>query len=59
MEWQPIETAPKSGEYLVYQPEYKAGRNILPARVCMVAYNGLSRASSHWMPLPAPPQVQS
>lgn len=55
-EWRPIETAKKViGDYLVYQPEHKAGRNILPARICMMSHAGYSREITHWMPLPSPP----
>jgi hypothetical protein len=55
-EWQPIETRPQRDDYLVYQPEHKAGRNVLPARICLSSQAGGTRKTTHWMPLPEPPQ---
>lgn len=56
-EWKPIETARTvMGDYLVYQPEHKAGRVILPARICFASEAGMTRRTTHWMPLPAPPK---
>jgi hypothetical protein len=55
-QWQPIETAPKKGEYLVYQPDFKLGRNVLSARICFVSQAGDVRTTTHWLPLPAPPK---
>ena len=55
-EWQDIETARKViGDYLIYQPEHKSGRNILPARITLMSQAGYSRSTTHWMPLPPPP----
>jgi hypothetical protein len=55
-EWQPIETMPRK-ECLVYQPEHKSegGRNTLAARICFSRDAGFYRKSTHWMPLPDPP----
>lgn len=61
MEWQPIETAPKKGEYLVYQPLKKHSRssaNDLVARVVPQSHAGL-RLATHWMPLPNPPEDEA
>lgn len=55
--WQPIESAPNRGDYLVYQPEYQHGRTTLRARVCMQSNAGGVRNSTHWMPLPTPPNA--
>ena len=57
--WRPIETAPKRGEYLVYQPEFKSGRTFLSERICMAQYAWFCRQTTHWMPLPAPPIPQT
>lgn len=49
MEWQPIETAPKKGEYLVYQPLKKHSRssaNDLVARVVPQSHAGLRLATA-------------
>jgi hypothetical protein len=56
MTWQPIETAPKGKLVLLYQPEIKL-RASLPARISIDYYMLTSRPSSHWMPLPPPPQA--
>lgn len=53
--WRPIETAPKQGEYLVYQPEHRAGRALLSARICFNDQTGAVRKNTHWRPLPTPP----
>jgi len=53
--WRSLDSAPKKGEYLVYQPERKVGRTTLPARVVLNSSAGYSRPTSHWMPLPAFP----
>jgi hypothetical protein len=53
-QWQPIETAPRNGEFVLYQPEYKSGRMTLGARVCFRGEEGL-RETTHWLPLPKAP----
>lgn len=53
--WQPIETAPASGRYLVYQPPHESGRTVLDARIIPHGMEGTIRQTTHWMPLPEPP----
>lgn len=49
-DWQPIETAPKDEMILVYQPKLN--------RVTLSINDGFAyRYSTHWMPLPQPPNV--
>lgn len=54
--WEPIETAPNKGDYLVYQPASPSGRMNLPARICFRSQAGHIRRTTHWMPLPPPPE---
>jgi hypothetical protein len=54
--WQPIETAPKDGLYLIYQPPDEAGRFALSERICLNRDGGGIRKTTHWMPLPTPPK---
>lgn len=55
--WKPIETAPKVGDYLIYQPKHPSGRYALEARICLNSQAGGVRKSTHWMPLPPPPRA--
>jgi hypothetical protein len=58
-EWKPIETAPKDRVHLVYQPAFKhrPGQQYeLAARICLSTDAGSVRNSTHWMPLPLPPE---
>ena len=56
-EWQPIETAPKGKEVLLYEPAAKAGGIILPARIVVERWpTSYPRPATHWMPLPEPPK---
>ncbi|MEJ8308558.1 hypothetical protein [Agrobacterium larrymoorei] len=48
LEWQDMNSAPKTRSYLVYQPQAKSGRSTLSARVCDISQAGLSRVSTHW-----------
>lgn len=57
-QWQPIETAPSAGEYLVFQPHVPHPRDRqlgLKERVTLARDAG-RRKSTHWMPLPPPPR---
>ena len=53
--WRGIETAPKRGDYLVFQPAYINGRTTLKARIVFNGQPG-ARPSTLWQPLPAPPK---
>lgn len=57
--WRSMDSAPKSGEYLVYQPQTKAGRMALQARICLKSQAGFVRECSHWFPLPPPPETHA
>jgi hypothetical protein len=55
-EWQPIETVPKGTLVLLFEPECRAGRGTLSARIVVERYPpSYPRESSHWMPLPPAP----
>jgi hypothetical protein len=63
MEWQPIETAPKDGEFLVYSSDDGVVA-VYPSRSSgMFLPKGGGRDSddvsrpTHWMPLPPPPPL--
>lgn len=64
MEWQPIESAPKNGNFLVWllEPHKTMGTNVGIARSqSNVRYiNSLFALdlppATHWMPLPDPPK---
>lgn len=56
--WQPIETAPKDGQFLVYASSvgYQMVMHGHMLTLSRTAPNHLSgRHWSHWMPLPPPP----
>lgn len=55
MEWQPIETAPKGEEVILYQPESGARYKLAPRIIIDYAPTS-PRQSTHWMPLPNPPE---
>lgn len=63
-EWQPIETAPKSGRFLVYVPDGALHR-IMPAhyesnfRIIGDHFAYDQRKPTHWMPLPDPPAPEA
>ena len=59
MEWQPIETWDRRNNWVVlFQPAFRLGkRSTLSARPVMPGSEG-SRLTTHWMPLPTPPDVQ-
>jgi hypothetical protein len=55
--WQPIETAPRNVELLLYYPALRAGR-MSPGAMLKVGrtWDLPSRQPTHWMPLPEPPE---
>ena len=69
MKWQPIETAPKSGAFLVWipttelpWPAYRDGK-VLRSNAHGILnapdiYDGRVLRATHWMPLPAAPDEQ-
>ena len=58
-EWQPIETAPEEGEFLVYMPEGepKIQTGVWHPNVKVIGNHFLFDMwpATHWMPLPEPP----
>ena len=62
MDWQPMETAPKEGQFLVYMPTDKR-QSIQVAKwhpnvkVIGNVFAFDAQPPTHWMPLPAPPQA--
>lgn len=60
MEWQPIDTAPKTGQFLVYMPTHKRQPIQVAdwhpnAQVIGNAFAFDMPPPTHWMPLPPPP----
>ncbi len=62
-EWQPIETIPEEGNFLVYLPDEREGSRILVANwrknVKVVGGHFLfdrKAKPTHWMNLPTPPE---
>jgi hypothetical protein len=68
MDWQPIESAPKDGEFFVYAPTvggkrpYSAGNSnvaVMVRRPTLTLVDAHFQFDmeppTHWMPLPAPP----
>jgi len=70
-DWQPIETAPKSGMFLVYYPpqkitrdnhefEIKDGEMSITCSLAMNLFKDMEDhkewVATHWMPLPKPPE---
>lgn len=58
--WQPIETAPKGGQFLVYLPDEHRKFQVMYRNGRMAAVIGGAFAfdmtkPTHWMPLPTPP----
>jgi hypothetical protein len=51
--WQPIETAPKGDELLLYFP----GHKYLPPMMKVDRLGNVPRKPTHWMPLPEPPSL--
>jgi hypothetical protein len=62
-EWQPIETAPKAKQVLLYNPvvyHKRDGTVSLPALMRVgLPQDWPARPPSHWMPLPPPPKGAS
>lgn len=60
MEWQPIETAPKSGERILlvidHGPHGDKVWTGLWAGDWIVSYGKAQSHPTHWMPLPEPPK---
>lgn len=59
--WQPIETLPKIGEFLVYMPEERHKFQVMSrnGRFSVVAgcFSFDVTKPTHWMPLPEPPSA--
>jgi hypothetical protein len=61
MEWQPIETAPKNGDFLIFfTTGYISVGRLFSGKYLAADSFGASRKNmqpepSHWMPLPKPP----
>lgn len=59
MEWQPIETAPKDGRYILgcYKSDVFAMRFRPTHGTCYEwqLHDGYPECPTHWMPLPEPP----
>ena len=59
MQWQPIETAPKDTELLVFMPRNNGNKTVANAEIssltgqCWAKHVGAMRPT-HWMPLPEP-----
>ena len=64
MSWQPIETAPEEGVFLVWLAEPQLGSRVVPMKkrrrpqpTLVGGYFDFdSPKPTHWMPLPPPPQ---
>ena len=62
MTWQPIETAPEAGDFLVYMPSAREGRRIQAAqwhpnvKIIGGTFGFDNPEVTHWMPLPPPPE---
>ena len=57
MDWQEIETAPKSGEFLVLKANgsYGLALNLAPERMLVKSHDQSRSKLTNWMPLPPPP----
>lgn len=61
-EWQPIETAPRDGVFLVYLESALTGSRVHCARwhpnvkTIGTVFHFDAPKPTHWMPLPAPPK---
>ena len=60
MDWQPIETAPNEGFFLVFAHDeiFMAIRSQNFSGFA-IAYDGEGIQPTHWMPLPPPPKEQA
>jgi hypothetical protein len=68
MGWQPIETAPDEGDYIVYDAFWKQtvvvnARRLSSGRLSLVPVMGgydpeHADDATHWMPLPDPPKPE-
>jgi len=60
-EWQPIETAPKGEEVIVYTPLNGVVSSIYKhgcwQKLIIVNGRGPGNEPTHWMPLPKPPET--
>lgn len=61
-DWQPIETAPTEGRFLVYMPTYnrnpiQVANYHLDVKVIGNMFAFDMPPPTHWMPLPEPPTV--
>src|SRR5690606_9336657 len=63
--WQPMETCPEEGEFLVYIPSERPEKRMQVAqwrknaKIIGHIFHFDSRPPTHWMPLPAAPKEQS
>jgi hypothetical protein len=59
MNWQPIETAPKKGEVILYWPKVIKPRGSVLYEMIQIGHpHGTpNRPPTHWMPLPSPPEA--
>jgi|ADurb_H2B_02_Slu_FD_contig_91_392824_length_7947_multi_8_in_0_out_0_4 hypothetical protein len=62
-QWQPIETAPKDGEYLVYIPKGRSAIQVAKRMpdFCIIGNMfdfDLLIKPTHWMPLPEAPKSE-
>jgi hypothetical protein len=59
MNWQPIETAPKKGEVILYWPKVIKPRGSVLYEMIQIGHpHGTpNRPPTHWMPLPDPPKT--
>jgi len=60
MDWRPIETWNRKNKWVIlFQPHITVRNKIaLEARCCMPGDEGF-RKTTHWMPLPEPPEDQN
>ena len=64
MKWQPIETAPKDGHYLLLLNKTEYGGEVAmawfsaPENIWVRCHsNDAVRRATHWMPIPEPPDA--
>lgn len=55
-EWQPVETAPKSGRVLVFTPNTIRDDDPIRYRIVDAQFIRIMKEVTHWMPLVEPPK---